>query len=330
MKFTKKIISCFLFAIIIGFASSNLVACKIKSSDDTLSVVATNFPAYDFARAVIGDENISLSMLLKPGSETHNYEPTPKDIKKIKNSELFIYVGGESDEWIEGIMSEIDTSKTKIVKMMDCVNLYEEEITEGMQIEEDEKTDETEYDEHVWTSPKNAIKIISSISENIQKIDPENKEKYIQNASSYIAKLNDIDSKITDIVENAETKTVIFGDRFPLMYFTKDYGLTPYGAFPGCSDQTEANPKTIASLIDKVVETKAKAVFKIELSSGNIARTIVEGAKERGFTTEVKTFNAVHNVSQSDFDAGKTYVDFMNENVETLKIVLGTKVVSDE
>lgn len=301
-----------------------------KKSEEVL-IVATNFPAYDFARAVAGDK-ADIKMLIKPGVELHDFEPTPSDIIDIKNSELFIYTGGESDGWIENILGDIDTDKTKIFKMMDVVNVVEEEIVDGMEEEyryeygydnggdkyqyyHDEE--EIEYDEHVWTSVKNAVKIINSIRDELTEISPENKQVFEENAKKYTNQLADLDLEFQNIVSNGNRKTIIFGDRFPLRYFVDDYGLNYYAAFPGCSEQTEANSRTIAFLVEKIKSENIPVVLKIEMSSGNVAKTI---ADETG--AKVLTFNAAHNISADDFKNGRTYAEIMKENLMVLEEAL--------
>ena len=293
-----------------------LNGCSINNNNNKLTIIASSFPGYDFARAITKDSNnIEVKMLLNPGTEMHNYEPTPQDIIKINNSKMFIYVGGDSDEWINDIIGDIDTSKTKLVKLMDLVNVVEEEHVKGMEVEDEEE--ETEYDEHVWTSPKNAITIINKIKDIIIDIDKDNQNLYENNALNYINKLNVIDNEIKNIVNNGKRKEIIIGDRFPFRYFTDEYNLSYYAAFPGCSEQTEASAKTISFLIDKVKNDNIPVVFHIELSKGNIAKTISEetGAK-------VLEFNSAHNISQKDFDRGVTYIDIMNNNIKALKEAL--------
>ena len=300
----KKIIGILLITLLL------FTGCEITKEKEGLNIVTTNFPTYDLARGVIKDSDIELSMLLKPGVDAHSFEPTTKDIKTIKDADIFIYVGGESEEWIEDILDNIDKDKTKIIKLMDIVDIKKEEIIEGMESKEEE-----EYDEHVWTSPLNAIKIVNKIKDEVLKID--NKEIYTKNADEYIEKLTTIDNEIREVVNNAKRKVLIFGDRFPLRYFVDEYGLEYYAAFPGCSEQNEASASTISFLIKKVKEDKVPAVLKIELSSGKIANTI---ASETG--VKVLTFNACHNQSKEDFEKGKTYIDYMNENIKVLKEVL--------
>ena len=302
--------------VIIMLGVITLTGCSETTKNDKLTIISTSFPGYDFSRAITNSSNIEVKMLLKPGSETHDFEPTPQDIKNIKNSDIFIYVGGDSDSWIEDVLNDIDTDKTKIIKLMDLVDLKEEEHVEGME-EEEEESEEVEYDEHVWTSPINAIKIINKLKDEVIKIDKDNKKIYEDNANKYVSELENIDTEIKDVVSNAKRKELIFGDRFPLRYFIDEYNLTYYAAFPGCSEQTEASANTISFLINKVNEDKIPVVFHIELSSGKIANTI---AKETNI--KVLEFNSAHNISQSDFDAGVTYVDIMKKNIEVLKEAL--------
>lgn len=315
--------------VIIMFLVVILTGCNKENNEGKITIISTNFPGYDFARAIIKDsKDVEVKMLLKPGTDMHNYEPTPQDIKDIKNSDIFIYVGGDSDEWIEDVLDDIDTDKTKIIKLMDLVNVVEEEHVEGMEEhhhdeDEDEHEhhhdddEEVEYDEHVWTSPMNAITITNKLKDEVVEIDNDNKELYEKNTSSYTNELTSIDKEIKEIVKNAKRKELIFGDRFPLRYFVEEYNLSYYAAFPGCSEQTEASASTISFLIDKVKENEIPVVFHIELSSGKIAQAIAEETDAK-----VLQFNAAHNISQKDFDAGVTYVDIMRDNIEVLKEAL--------
>lgn len=305
-----------LFTVLLIFICFLTVGCGKNNDKTKYNIVVTSFPCYDFARAVIKDvDDISVKMLLKPGSEIHDYEPTPKDIIDIKNSDLFIYVGGESDSWIEDILDDLDKEKTKIIKLMDIVNLYEEENIEGM--EEDNDEEETEYDEHIWTSPVNAIKMVEKISEEIKSIDINNTSLYENNTNNYIKELSIIDSEIRNIVNSSKRKELVFGDRFPLRYFVEEYGLSYRAAFPGCAHETEASAKTVAYLINYVKNNNIPVIFHIELSSGKIANTIAKGTNSK-----VLEFNTAHNITKSDFDNGLTYVDIYKKNVNVLKEAL--------
>jgi zinc transport system substrate-binding protein len=471
---------------------------QVKDNGKT-TVVTTIFPPYDFIREIAGT-NVNLTMMLPPGAESHSFEPSPQDMRKIQKSDIFIYVGGESDAWVERILSSLDTRNIKLIKLMDTVDVVEEEIVEGMQEEDDhdhdhgdedfsiedvkdraltdwagewqsvypylldgtldpvmehkaedgEKTakeyyeqyktaymtdidrvsiaresitfsrngvsakanyrykgtgiiteddgslwvrykfeatgntpkgapryimfsdhliapakaehfhlytsdesfdalmadanpvnyptyypvgltkdeivaemtghehgEEAEYDEHIWTSPQNAERIVRAITDALCAKDNANAQVYRQNADNYIAKLHELDAAFRQVVQNAQRKTLVFGDRFPFRYFADAYGLSYFAAFPGCSTETECSAATIAFLINKVRDEKIPVVFHIELSNEKIADTICEetGAKKR-------LLHAAHNVSKRDFDRGITYLEIMKKNVETLKEAL--------
>jgi zinc transport system substrate-binding protein len=286
-----------------------------ESDDAKINVVATIFPPYDFARAIAWDK-ANITMLLPPASESHSFEPTPQDIIKIQNCDLFIYVGGESDEWVNDVLASMDTSKMKIVTLMDCVEVVEEVVVEGME-DEEESGEEIEYDEHVWTSPRNAKLIVQKISDALCDIDAGNANTYKANTAAYLSDLDELDAEFRAVTDNAARKTIIFGDRFPFRYFADAYGLEYYAAFPGCSTETEASAATVAFLIDKVKAEKIPVVFHIELGNTKMADAIAEqtGAK-------VLELHAAHNISKDDFRDGKTYIDIMKDNVEALKEAL--------
>lgn len=320
----KKIISVILLVVIIS--SLFITGCSTDEDTDNgkINVVATIFPQYDFARQIAGDK-ANLKMLIAPAGETHTYEPTPQDIINIEKSDVFLYIGGENDEWVEDILDSIDTEKTQVVKLIDYVDTVDEEIVEGMEDDEDEHNEDehnedehtVEADEHIWTSPLNAIKMVNAIKEALCKADSANSNIYKANADKYISQLNELDGKFKDVVSNSERKELIFGDRFPLIYFTREYDLTYYAAFPGCSSETEPSASTIAFLTDKVKEDKASVVLKIELSNDAVAKTIAEETN-----AEVLTFYSCHNLTKEQFDNGETYLSMMTENVETLKKAL--------
>ncbi|MBR3323028.1 zinc ABC transporter substrate-binding protein, partial [Candidatus Saccharibacteria bacterium] len=287
-----------------------------------------NFIGYDFARAVTGDKT-KVAMLLKPGVEMHDFEPTPEDIINIKKADLFIYVGGESDEWVEDLLKDNEISEDKTLRLMDLVEVKEEELSEGMEEhgheseeapgehKHEHNEDKAEHDEHIWTSPINAIKLVNGIKDKLSNIYPENGTIYAKNADAYTSHLSNIDQRIRDIIANSHKKELIFGDRFPFRYFVDEYGLDYYAAFPGCSEQTEASSKTIAFLINKAKSDNIKTILKIELTSDSLAKSI---ANEAG--AKVMTLSAAHNISSVDFDKGITYADIMEDNIEVLKEAL--------
>jgi zinc transport system substrate-binding protein len=297
---------------------------KPAAGSGKISVVATIFPPYDFARAIAGDK-ADIAMLLPPGSESHSFEPRPQDIVKIKKSGVFIYVGGESDAWVKDILKSIDNPKMKVVTMMDCVEAVEEEVVEGMQSEEKdgenkdggEGGSEPEYDEHVWTSPRNAKLIARKISEALREADPANADAYQKNTEAYLSQLDTLDAKFKGVADSAARKTIVFGDRFPFRYFADAYGLKYFAAFPGCSNETEASAKTVKFLIDKVKKEKIPVVFSIEFSNGKMADAIGEAAGAKA-----RLLHSCHNITKADFEAGKTYLDFMTANADALREAL--------
>lgn len=338
-----------------------------EKSSKKIKVVATIFPVYDFLREIGGDK-IDLTMLMTPGAETHSYEPTPKDMKTVSNADLFAYVGGDSDEWVEKILDGNKNDKMKVITLMDCVKTVAEEHVEGMEEEHDHDhdedadskkdsdtdkhdehedkdkkdehadehkddhdhededkdehdhdhdSDEPEQDEHVWTSPQNAIQIVKKLTAELSKVDPDNADYYKKNSENYIKKLKGLDKKFEDVVKNGKRKEIIFGDRFPFRYFVDRYGLKYYAAFPGCSTDTEASASTVAFLTNKVKEDQIPVIFHIELSNNKIAESIAEatGAK-------ILQLNAVHNVTKEDFEKGETYLSLMEKNLKPLEEAL--------
>ena len=347
-----------------------------KTKDQKISVVTTIFPQYDFVRQIAGD-SVDLKMLLKPGEETHSYEPTPQDIIAIQNSDLFIYVGGENDSWVEDILESMPDNGRKTLKLADCVDTVEEEHVEGMKEErghdheehdheehghdsesdthldqdsdaeeehllQEQEVQEThpdadseaqtdgehgndssetvsvhEIDEHVWTSPKNAEKIVERITDLLCEADEAHAAEYQTNAADYEQQLEELDQEFRDVVDHSERNLLIFGDRFPFRYFADEYGLDYYAAFSGCASDTEPSAATMAFLINKVKEEQVPTVLKMELSNDNISKAIAEAAG-----TDVKVFYSCHNLTAEEFENGETYLSMMKKNVETLKEVL--------
>jgi zinc transport system substrate-binding protein len=291
------------------------------TADGRLNIVTTIFPQYDFVRNIAGDK-ANITLLLRPGAESHSYEPSPQDIIKIKNSAVFIYTGGESDEWVKKVLASLDTSRMKIVTLLDCVPAVEEELVEGMQDEEEEEHDheheeEPEYDEHVWTAPRNAKLITQKIAEALCAVDTPNAAVYQQNAKNYAAKLDKLDADFRALISGAKRKTLIFGDRFPFRYFADAYGLKYFAAFPGCSTETEASPATVRFLIDKTKQEKIPVVFHIELSNQKMAKAIAEATG-----AQVRQLHAAHNITRQDFQNGLGYLELMRQNIEVLKEAL--------
>ena len=339
MKNLKKLWAIFGLVLVVGLLAF-LVLNREKFEQKKYSVVSTSFPGYDFARAVTKNTNISTKMLVKPGAETHTYEPTPQDIIDIKNADMFVYVGGDSDTWVEKILKDVDTKKTHVVKLVDLVSTVNEEIVEGMEDEDehdhdhdhdheshehkhdheshehkhdhDEEEEGPEIDEHVWTSPKKAMEIVKKIAEVASEIDVAEKNKIDDNAEKYVAEIAQVDKDLHQAIDGKISEIVV-ADRFPFRYFADEFGLKYAAAFSGCSEQTEASAKTISFLINKVKQDKVKKFYKIELSNGKIAETV---SKDTG--AEVLELHSAHNVTVDDFSKGVTYVDLMKRNLSAL------------
>ena len=290
---------------------------------ERVRVAATIFPPCDFVRQ-IGGEYVDVVQLLKPGMEPHSYEPSPADIIRIMDSDLFLYAGGESDVWVEEILEGSDRAPVSC-SLLDWVDPLEEETSGGMQVKEhhhghaEGETDgvhleETEYDEHVWTSPVNAQLLVEQIRDVLISLDPGREEIYEKNAAAYLEELRALDEDYRQMTENAKRKTLVFGDRFPFLYLVRTYGLEYYAAFPGCSGESEPSAATIAFLTDKVRQERIPTVWYIEFSNHLVADSIAEAA---GVKTAM--FHTCHNVSPEELESGATYVSLMEQNLESLR-----------
>lgn len=306
MRYSRKIYALLSAALLM----LTLAACGAPAADDgRLTIIATSFPGYDLARAVTGNL-ADVQLLLPPGTESHSYEPAPRDILRVQDCDLFIALGGESEAWVETILSSLD-EPVRTLRMMDCVPLLEAEHDH----EHDHGTGQVlETDEHVWTSPVNAVEITEHIAAEIVAMDEANAAAYTANAQRQTAELLALDGEIRAFLDTVAEPVMVFGDRFPLRYFAEEYGITCYSAFPGCSTQTEPSAATVAYLTDLVWEKELSAVYYIEFSNHLVADSIAEA-------TGAKTalFHSCHNVSQRELDAGTTYLSLMRQNLQTLK-----------
>ena len=297
------------------------VSCaKTEIDNDGLKIVAVDFPSYDAVRAILGSDK-EVSMLLPPGSESHSYEPTAKDMIEISNADLVVFAGGASDEWVHKILESLD-SDIPYFALMDHVDLYEEEYVEGMEHDghdhddHEHEHDEESFDEHVWTSPVNEIKIVEALREVLSNIVPERRDEFFANSNAYIAQLEFLDSEFRTLFESSDINTMVFASRFPLRYFVEEYGLEYYAAFPGCAEESEPSARTIAFLIDKVRDEDLGYVFNIEFGSPMIASVI---ASESG--AEVREFHTIHNLTAIDFANNETYISLMKRNLDVLREV---------
>ena len=317
----KKIISVFI-AVLITVLTLCSCGTNIEKTD-SLSIVCTAFPQYDFVKNIIGSEN-GLTLLLDDGADLHSYEPTAQDIIRIGSADIFIYVGGVSDDWAKGVIKSSNNPDLKAIAIMDMVDTLKEEYVAGMQQENHEHEhhdahtgDHSDEDEHIWLSLKNAATITEALCKTICETDPENSDMYRSNAEKYIFQLKGLDSEYENTVSSAERKEVLFADRFPFRYLTEDYGLTYYAAFAGCSSESEASFETMAFLIDKIKELSLPVILTIEGSDGSLAKTICDST---GAKTSV--LDSCQSVSAADISNGTSYLNIMKSNLEVLREAL--------
>ncbi|MDD6526467.1 MAG: metal ABC transporter substrate-binding protein [Oscillospiraceae bacterium] len=284
-----------------------------------LDVVCTIFPQYDFCREIAGDK-INLTLLLDSKTDLHSFEPTSEDIMKISNCDLFINIGGESDDWAEDVIRSSQNDSLTVLSLMNTVETHEEEALEGQQEEEGEEEEEHEHeqDEHIWTSLKNAERMANAISDKLCALDSDNAETYKANCSAYTKKLAALEKQYADTVSNAKTKTLLFADRFPFRYLAEDYDLDCYAAFSGCSAQSEASFETMAFLVGKVKEENLRYILMIDGSDGSVAESV---SRQSGAT--IRTLNSCQSVPPEDIENGVSYLSIMQQNLTVLKEVLG-------
>lgn len=296
---------------------------KVQKDSD-IKVVTTIFPEYDWVRQIAGEEadQMDITMLLDNGVDLHSYQPTAEDIMKVSDCDLFVYVGGESDAWVDDALKQAKNKDMQVVNLLDVLgnNAKEEEVIEGMEPEEGGEEEEPEYDEHVWLSVKNAEVLSKAIADALEKADPDHKDIYQENASAYSEKLKDLDAKYQEVVDGASQKTLLFGDRFPFRYLVDDYGLSYYAAFVGCSAESEASFDTISFLANKVDELGLKDIMAIENSNQKIAKTIIENTKEKN--QKILTLDTMQSTTSDDVKNGTTYLSVMEKNLEVLKEAL--------
>ena len=328
----KRIIS-LLLALALSLSLAACAAPAEKADGGKLQIVTTLFPYYDFARAIAQDR-ADVTLLLSPGREAHSFEPTPLDAVTISEADVFLYNGGEGEYWVESMLDAAGEHIAVASRMMDYVDALNEEYVEGMQgadghdhdhehgshdhdhdHEEDEHdSDEIEYDEHIWTSPKNAVVLCRAVCDAICKADPANEDFYRTNCDDYCAQIEALDARFADLCESAPRKLLIFAYRFPMLYFCREYGLDYRAAFHGCSGDTEPSLATIKFLIDKVEDENIPVVYTIDFGTKKVAAVVSEctGAA-------IETLYSMQTVSRADFDAGETYLTLMERNFEALR-----------
>ena len=330
MKINKLLAAVFIILLCSGFISGCASESDERPEKGRLSIVCTAFPQYDWVKQLIGDENDSfeVKLLIEGGGDLHNYQPTAADIIEISDSDLFIYVGGASDIWVEDVMGGRVNENMKAVNLMEILgdNIKEEKIVEGMQADGHEHEEEgahgveTEYDEHVWLSLKNAEILVEEISSVLSELDSENAEAYRNNCETYLSRLVALDLEYRETVQSAERNTIIFCDRFPFRYLTDDYGIDYYAAFAGCSAETEASFETIAFLTDKADELQLPVLFVVENSDEKIARSVMNNSQNKN--REIVVMNSLQSVSGTEIETGFSYISAMEDNLDAIKKAL--------
>ena len=321
-------------AILLGILSISIPLAGVRTAEagttedsgKKLKIVTTIFHEYDWKRGVLGDREavVDLTMLLDNGTDLHRFQPAVKDIMKVSSCDLLIYVGGESDQWIEDALESAQNKDMKTINLMEVLGdtIKEEENVEGMQESghghEDE--DEKEYDEHVWTSLRNASVICGIIAETLEEMDPENKDVYASNAAAYQEKLSNLDTEYQNTVDSAKQNTLLFADRFAFRYLVDDYGLNYYAAFSGCSAESEASFKTVTFLAEKLDELGLKTVLTIEKSDDRIAQTVIENTKTKD--QKILELNSMQSITSDEIADGVTYLSVIEDNLDVLKEAL--------
>lgn len=328
----KKILALLLALWIPAAVLSGCAPQDDSAASNKLNIVTTIFPAYDWVREILGAETdrAEITMLLDSGVDLHSYQPTVDDIVKISDCDLFLYVGGESDGWVEDALKNAPNKDRKVIRLLDVLgdSAKAEETVEGMQEEEQDHEEEAhgheeeaEYDEHIWLSLKNAQVLVAAISEALQESDPARKDTYAANAAAYAEKLSALDGEYRAAVDSGKYKTLLFGDRFPFRYLADDYGLDYYAAFPGCSAETEASFETVSFLAGKMDALGLPCVLTIEGTQHKIAETIVQNTAEKN--QQILTMDSMQAVTANDAASGVSYLSIMEKNLSVLKKALG-------
>ncbi len=278
------------------------------SADDRLKVMTTLFPYYDFVRSIAGD-TVELKLLLPVGQESHSFEPTPADMIDIQKSDLFIYNGGESEYWADRVLHSLESSDIKAAAMMDSVPLLEE-----IQDETHTHDEEEVYDEHIWTSPANAITIVTELCRILKEAAPQYADLYESNAAAYIEQLSALDNKFRDLASQAGSRPIVVGDKFPFLYLVREYGFSYQAAFAGCSHDTEPSVQAMTELIHSVKDGQIPVVYYLELSSHQTASAIAEAGG-----AQIRLLHSCHNLSAKEWSDGATYLSLMEQNLANLK-----------
>lgn len=316
----KKITAALGAAIIFASAFASCAAAPAEKND-TIDVVCTVFPCYDWTKQIVGDaDGINISYLLESGADLHNFQPTADDMIKISNCDVFVYVGGESDKWVDDALENAQNKNMKVINLMNAVseNVVEEELKEGMEEESDhdDGEDSPEYDEHIWLSLNNAQRCVSAISDGLCEADDKNSTIYKENSNLYQTELQLLDRSFHTLLDEKKP-VLIFGDQFPFRYFTEDYNLDYYAAFSGCSADTEASFETIIFLAQKADEFNTKYIFAIENSDCTIADAVIENTADK--SQKIAILDSMQSASSQQISDGATYLGIMKKNYEVLE-----------
>lgn len=318
----KKTILSLCLSILLLLSAAGCAASRPQPVDRPLHIVTTIFPLYDWTRAILGDsiDHVQLDLLLQNGVDLHSFQPTAADIVSIASCDVFIYVGGESDKWVDDALRQNVNPNRTVLNLLNLLGdaAKEEEIVEGMEAEADE---EAAYDEHVWLSLQNAAVLCERIADALESADPDHAAQYRANAAAYIEKLNALDAVYADAVKQAPYKTLLFGDRFPFRYLADDYGLSYYAAFSGCSAETEASFETVVFLANKLDELHLPAILQLESANGTMAETIRKATQSQG--QAILTLDSLQSVTAEQIKSGTTYLGVMEQNLAVLKQALG-------
>lgn len=307
----------FISALLILILTTSVVFTGCNDNDsftdsNKLKIVTSIFPYYDFAKNIAGDK-AEIKLLLSPGSEPHDYEPTPSDIVAIEKCDIFIYNGGESDKWVDSVLETLENTDVTVLKMIDYVPLIESDSHHH----DEAHSDDCDFDEHIWTSIRNSQVLCEKIKSAMMKQDTTNAEFYKSNAENYISQLQSLDNDMIEIAENKKRDTIVFGDRFPMLYFFNDYGLNHKAAFPGCNSETEPSLEVVTELTNYVKDNSISVVYYLEFSNGNTANLILEGTEAKALQV-----SSCHNVTKKDFESGVSYISLMENNISSFKEAL--------
>lgn len=314
-KISAIILSFVLLFSLSACASQNNESGKESDTTDKLNIVCTIFPIYDWIREIAGTDNASITMLLDSGVDLHSYQPTADDLIKISGCDLFIYVGGESDSWVEDVLKNTAGDDMTALSLLDAIGsaAKTEEVIDGMEQHEEEE-DEEEYDEHIWLSLKNAQICVKAIAENLAEKDADGADAYVANSEAYLEKLSALDAKYEDAASKKQKDTVLFADRYPFRYLFDDYGINAYAAFSGCSAESEASFSTISFLADKINSLGLSTVLITESSDGKIASTVINNTEDKNM--QVLTMDSLQSQTKSDAENGASYLSIMEKNLD--------------